>query len=122
MPVIRACLGGILLGVLVLQGWTQYLAHHYGYHALLGAPWWQGQGFWRRYALYPPWEGLRWSWQWGTLHGQRALLLGLLVGVTLVGVWVWMTVRRRRRQPPPMTGHGTTQWATLRDVKKAGLL
>jgi|RhiMetdeSRZDD1v2_1073273.scaffolds.fasta_scaffold35554_5 hypothetical protein len=122
MVMLRALLGGVILGTVALQGWTQYVAQSYGYHALLGTPWWSVEAFYRRHPLYPPWKGVLWTWQWGGTSWRLGLVGGavLLLGLVVLGSWVGR--RQRRTQPPPMTGHGTTQWATRRDVKKAGLV
>lgn len=122
MNLVRMGCGSLLLLWIVLQTWTQWLAYHYGYHALLGTPWWQAQAFYVRHSLYPPWRGVLWTWQWGTSGAQWGLVAGAL-GLALTGVLLaWKSNQRGRTQPPPMTGHGTTQWATRRDIKKAGLL
>jgi hypothetical protein len=114
--------GLLVAGLLALGSWTQVLAHQYGYHALLGTPWWQRQVFRHPLAVYAPWQALVWTWRWGTPAWRVGFLAGTVgLGLLLVGAG-WRGRWRRRTQPPPMTGHGTTIWATRRDVKKAGLL
>lgn len=119
---LRIAGGALLLVWLALQTWTQWLAYHYGYHALLGAPWWHVQAFYGRHSIYAPWQGLVWTALWGST-GRKLWVLGGIVGLGLVVLLAaWSAARQRRLHPPPMTGHGTTQWATRRDMKKAGLL
>jgi hypothetical protein len=121
----RLMVGGVLLALLGLQGWTQYLAYHYLYHPALGTPWWTLKGsrtLWASHSLYAPWMALVWEWRWGSVW----LRLGLVGGVCgvlglLVVVW-WVSKRWAWSAPPEMTGHGTTKWAETADVKKAGLL
>jgi type IV secretory pathway TraG/TraD family ATPase VirD4 len=112
----------LLLGLLSLQGWTQVMAMAYGYSPLLGRPLWRGQFFARPQALYAPWQGLGWWWQWGSHASHRwTLLVGTAVLLlVLAGGWWHMT--QRRTNPPAMEGHGTGRWATRRDIRKAGLL
>jgi len=112
----------LLLGLLSLQGWTQYLAVTYGYSPLLGRPLWQGQFFARPQALYAPWQGLGWWWQWGARSSHRWAVLASSALLLLVVVGCWWGVTHRRTNPPEMEGHGTGRWATRRDLRKAGLL
>jgi type IV secretory pathway TraG/TraD family ATPase VirD4 len=112
----------LLLGLLSLQGWTQYLGVTYGYAAVLGVPWWQGRVFARHHALYLPWKGLVWWWQWGSRASHRWAVRVSVALLLLVVVGCWWSVTHRRTNPPPMEGHGTGQWATRRDIRKAGLL
>jgi type IV secretory pathway TraG/TraD family ATPase VirD4 len=112
----------LLLGLLSLQGWTQYLAVTYGYAAVLGVPWWQGRVFARPQALYPPWRGMVWWWQWGSPSSHLWVVLAGTTLLLLVVAGCWWSGTHRRTNPPPMEGHGTGQWATRRDIRKAGLL
>lgn len=108
-----------LLLLVSLQVWTQVRAYHYGYHPLLGVPLWTEILGGRTHALYAPWQVFVWQWWWGS----RVLLCGVGVG-TLLGLTglLWLRHRRPGRgQPPAMEGHGTTTWATRRDIRKAGL-
>lgn len=116
----------LFVGLLLLacQGWTQYLAYHYAYHALLGTPWGHIQAFYVRHSLYLPWQGFVWTWQWGSTAARVVPLVMALLAL-LLSLWslrINAKTTRMLAKPPPMTGHGTTQWATRRDIKKAGLL
>jgi type IV secretion system protein VirD4 len=120
---VRLIAGCLLLAVCGLQGWTQYRAYHYRYHPTLGTPLWQVHAFSQRHALYAPWAVLGWAWQWDGTHRRLQIAGGgvasgtLLVLVALYGGGT----RRRRMQPPPMQGHGTTTWATRKDVRQSRL-
>jgi hypothetical protein len=117
----KAIVGGILLGSLALQAWTQLLALHYGYHAALGLPVWTVQAFYRQHGLYVPWAAVGWTWRWSGWQVQLSLLAGGLAVLALVGVIAWRKWRALDG-PPPMTGYGDGAWATKADAKKAGLL
>ena len=117
MSAIRLLVGLVFCGILALQGWTQYLAYHWGYHALLGTPLWQGRFFAQRHSVYWWWKALVWQWQWGSVAMKSAIGIGLLLAFSLG----WLALHRTRSTPPAMTGHGTARWATQRDMKKAGL-
>lgn len=122
MMMLRIGLGSLLLAWIALQTWTQWLAYHYGYHALLGMPWGHVQAFYVRHSVYAPWKGLVWTVLWGTT-GSKLVVLGGIVGLGMVVLLAWWIGQgQTRTQPPPMTGHGTTQWAKRRDIRKAGLL
>ena len=118
---VRILAGCLLLAVCGLQGWTQHRAYQLGYHPALGAPLWQVQAFRQRHALYPPWGALVWAWRWGGTAMRVQLAGGVLGSGVLLGAVLVGTTRRTRTQPPPMQGHGTTTWATRRDVRQAGL-
>jgi hypothetical protein len=120
----RALVVVLGLSVLGLQVWTQGLARYYGYHALLGSAWWQHQLFYRPVKVYAPWKALVWTWQWGTPRTVFLMALGgvLVVVVGLLVCWRPQGQGKQAGSPPPMTGHGSGQWATRRDIRKAGLL
>ena len=111
-----------LLALLALLGglvyWTQALARLYGYHPALGEALWVVRPW--RGLVYAPWQALIWHWQWG-----EPITIWLPVGCVSIGLafvgWWWVR-REPGGQPPPLEGHGTTKWATKRDVRKAGLL
>ena len=113
---------GAFLLVCGMQVWTQVAAYHYGYHPLLGAPLWSVRAFYRVHSLYAPWKVLVWRWQWGSPWLRLTLIGGMLVMLALAYGLRWLTGRLKATQPPEMTGHGTTAWATRRDVRKSGLL
>jgi hypothetical protein len=119
----RTVVGMLGVSVLGLQVWTQWLARHYGYHALLGQAWWQHQLFSRQVKAYAPWKALVWTWQWGTPRTVFLMVLGcaLVVVVGLLVCWRHEGHGQQEGHPPPMTGHGSGQWATARDIRKAKL-
>ena len=114
--------------VLAAQCFTQSLAWQARYSPRLGAPLLVKRLLHRDHGLYAPWRGVPWAWQWGREAPQVVRTAGLwALGPLVLGIVV--SVPRGPRgpqgspgQPPPMTGHGTTRWATRRDIKKAGLL
>lgn len=110
---------GLLLGcgVLACVLFTQALAYQAGYHRTLGAPLLRVPVRGQMHGLYAPWQGMQWAWQWGSSAPrvmQQAGMLALLP-VTFAGL-VWRWQRRGTGGPPPMEGHGTTHWATRRDL------
>jgi hypothetical protein len=123
----RGRAGVILLGSVVvgLQVFTQVLAYKAHYARALGPALGHADAFYRTHALYWPWQGLHWTWQWGAQAPDTIRLAAMMALVPLgIGIGLGMLIQgtRRRTSPPPMTGHGTTQWATREDVKEAGLL
>jgi hypothetical protein len=119
--------GGVVLmsWVVGLQTFTQVLAYRAHYARALGPGLWQAEAFYQRHSLYWPWQGLQWTWRWGTQAPDAVRLAALIALIPLgLGLAVAMLGQgaRRRTNPPPMEGHGTTQWARRGDVKEAGLL
>jgi len=118
---------GVLLACVVF---TQSLAYQARYGAALGSPLYVKHLFHRPHGVYYPWQGLEWAWRWGRQAPQAVktaaglALVPLLGGVVLAFVGhrgAGQVAHGRAGEPPPMTGHGTTVWATKRDIKKAGL-
>lgn len=122
MSAIRVILGCLFLAVCGLIAWTQYLAYHYGYHSTLGPSLWTAQHFYHRYSVYWPWQAVVWQWRWGGLWWQVGMIGGAVGTVAICLGSGWLVRQQRHGQPPEMTGHGSTQWATTGDVRKAGLL
>jgi hypothetical protein len=120
---LRILAGCLLLMVGGLQAWTQCRAYGSRYHPALGTPVWQVQAFSQRHALYVPWAVLGWAWQWdGTRRRLQMVGGGVASGTLLVLIaMVGGGTRHRRTQPPPMQGHGTTTWATTKDVRRSKL-
>lgn len=122
MRVLRLSLLVLLMALGGLVYWTQTLARTYGYHPALGPPLWELRP-WHGlvYPLYAPWQALVWQWQWGEPWLTWVVFgsLGLGLGLALAGWWWHVT---RPGQPPPLEGHGTTRWASMKNVKRAGLL
>ena len=110
---------GLLLGcgVLACVLFTQALAYQAAYHPALGASLVHVTCRGHVHALYPPWKGMGWAWQWGSSAPRVMQMAGMLalLPFTLAGLaWRWQ--RSGTGGPPPMEGHGTTQWATRRDL------
>jgi hypothetical protein len=123
----RGMAGVIVLGstVVGLQAFTQVLAYKAHYTRALGPALWHVEAFYHTHALYWPWQGVQWAWRWGGLAPDTVRLAAMIALVPLgigIGLGMLMQGARRRTSPPPMTGHGTTQWSTRQDVKDAGLL
>jgi len=114
----------IIAVVLASQAGTQVVAWQARYHTALGPPvvrlTWAGQA----HALYRPWQGYAWAWQWGRRHPAPFRMAGIVsLLVLLVGI---LPLRQaagtlRGSHPPPATGHGTATWATRQEVRAAGL-
>ena len=117
MKTVRIIAGCVVLPLCAGQYWTQTVAYAYGYHAALGVPLWTFKAFYQQHSLYAPWQALVWQWQWGS----RVPVLAAASVLVVVVVGVIGLRRRGGEAPPEMTGHGTTRWATKRNVKKAGL-
>ena len=77
----------------------------------------------QRHALYVPWAVLGWAWQWdGTRRRLQIVGGGVASGTLLVLVALYGgRDTAHRTQPPPMQGHGTTTWATKKDVRQSKL-
>ena len=118
----RIIAGCLVLAVGGLWTWTQWEAYHYAYAPLLGTPWGHVRAFYQQHSLYAPWAGLVWRWRWGSPSLRLGIIGGGLALLCVSIALGWLAWRLRQTQPPPMTGHGTTQWARRQDVRKAGLL
>jgi type IV secretion system protein VirD4 len=101
---------------------TQVLAWQAHYAPVLGAPLTTVHAFAQTHGIYWPWQGWVWAWRWGWQAPGAMRWAGMVASLTfLLGTVVLSERRTRRSGPPPLTGHGTTQWATRQDMRDAGL-
>jgi type IV secretion system protein VirD4 len=114
----------LVSSLVAAQLFTQSLAYQARYAPALGRPLTTVQVFQRSHGVYAPWQGAVWAWRWGQSAPDVLRMAGLLASLPLV--LGGLLVRRQREGgteagPPPLTGHGTTRWATWRDICQAGL-
>jgi type IV secretion system protein VirD4 len=111
-----------LLAALVVVGLsasTQYVAAELHYDRQLGDAWTEVRGT----PVYPPWAWVAWSDRYGRQlpivfrNASAVSTLAALVGVAVVAV-----ASARRRRMAASVAHGSSRWATTREVRKAGLL
>jgi type IV secretion system protein VirD4 len=111
-----------LLAALVAAGLsasTQYVAAELHYNPQLGDAWTVVAST----PVYPPWAWLGWSDRYGRQFPvvfRNASALSTLAA--LLGVAVVAAVSGRRRRTVASVAHGSSRWATTREVRKAGLL
>ena len=112
-----------LLAALVVVGLsasTQYVAGHFDNAPELGPPW----IVLGTIPVYRPWAWLGWSDSYGhqfpvVFRNASAIsTLAALLGVAVVAV----LSARRRRSATASVAHGSSRWATTREIRKAGLL
>jgi len=121
---LRAFLTLSLSALIAAQVGTQALAWHAHYAPVLGTPLATVHAFYHVHGIYGPWQGWAWAWRWGWQAPEAVRIAGLAALLPLLGGLALSLGRGstiRRNTPPPMTGHGTTQWATGRDIRQAGL-
>ena len=110
-----------LLAVLVaaLSASTQYVAAELHDDPHLGAAWTAVGGT----PVYPPWAWLGWSDRYSRQFPvvfRNASAMSTLAA--LLGVAVVALASARRRRTAASVAHGSSRWATTREVRKAGLL
>ena len=110
-----------VLGIVVAGVWgaTQWTAAALGHQARLGTPWFDLFGT----PVYHPWNLFEWWFFYDAYApsifdtgGAIAAVSGLLAVVVAMGMSVW-----RSRQSTRVTTYGSARWATIEDVRKAGL-
>ncbi|KHK52090.1 conjugal transfer protein TraG [Ralstonia sp. A12] len=113
---IAAVLGIVVAGV---WGATQWTAAALGHQARLGTPWFDLFGT----PVYRPWNLFEWWFFYDAYApgifdagGAIAAVSGLLAVVAAMGMSVW-----RSRQSTEVTTYGSARWATVADVRRAGL-
>ncbi len=111
-----------LLAALVAAGLTastQYVAAQLHYDPHLGDAWTEVRGT----PVYPPWAWFVWSDRYGRQFPvvfRNASAISTLAA--LLGVAVVALASARRRRTAVSVAHGSSRWATTREVGKAGLL
>ena len=110
----------VALVVAGLSASTQYVAGHFQNAPELGPPWIVlGDTH-----VYRPWAWLGWSDQLSNefpivfRNASGISTLAALLGVALVAV----ATARRRQTATASVAHGSSRWATTREIRKAGLL
>lgn len=99
---------------------TQWCAAALGYQVELGSPWFL---LWET-PIYPPWSLFFWWFHYGAYAPEIFDRAGLIAGVSgLLGFAAAIAgALWRARQSRKVTTYGSASWATLNDVRKAGLL
>lgn len=99
---------------------TQWSATELGYQARLGVAW-LTIGHWK---LYAPWAIFGWMYAYSSyapMLFRKAFYLcatGPIVGVVVIIAYAVWSARKARIA----TTHGSARWATIREIKAAGLL
>jgi type IV secretion system protein VirD4 len=111
-----------LLAALVVAGLsasTQYVAGELHQDPQLGPAWTVVGG----HAVYAPWAWIAWSSRYGprfpTLFRNASAVSTL---AALLGVAGVAAASARRRRTAASVAHGSSRWATTRELRKAGLL
>ena len=101
-------------------GATQWTAWRLGYQPQLGHPWMELAGL----PIYPPPAFFLW-WYWFDAYAPRIFVEGALIassgGFASIGIAIGMSVWRAR-EAKEATTYGSARWATVQEIRKAGLL
>jgi type IV secretion system protein VirD4 len=105
----------LLVGVNVAL--TQYLAHAFDYHEVLGTPW-LGR-------VYAPWSWLAWKQDYLESNRGTFALAFAAIGLTaltlfLAGAYAILLVTRRSKAVSHL--HGSAHWASPDEIERSGLL
>ncbi|RQW86453.1 MAG: conjugal transfer protein TraG [Geobacter sp.] len=112
----------LIIAVFVLGLWTstQFIAKWLAYQPELGPPLLVLKGW----PVYAPWKFLFWYFHFGAYaprQFENALWFSYLGSISGVIFAVYLSLVRARRRKIP-TSHGTADWASVDDLKQAGLL
>lgn len=112
----------MIIAVFVLGLWTstQVVAKRLAYQPVLGPPLLVIKGW----PVYAPWKFLSWYFHFGAYaprQFENALWFSYLGSISGVIFAVYLSLVRARRKKIP-TSHGTADWASVDDLKQAGLL
>ncbi len=111
----------VVLGIVVVSTWgaTQWTAAAFGYQQRLGEPWFLIVG----YPVYLPWRLFEWWFAYEAYapeifeEGGAIAAAGGIAGALFAIVnSVW-----RARQSQLVTTYGSARWATVKEIKAAGL-
>ncbi len=112
----------VVFAIVILGVWaaTQWCADMLGYQAQLGNPWFVLFGW----PVYEPWKLFQWWYFYEAYAPEVFDKAGMLAGASgfmgcaaaVVGS-LW-----RARQSRLVTTYGSSRWASIREIKKAGLL
>ncbi len=112
----------LVLLVLVAAGLcasTQYVASELGYQPALGAPWFSL----RATPVYAPWAWLSWSSSFSASAPAPFRIASAITSLaSLVGVGVVAVASARRASSATSNAHGSSRWATTRELVRAGLV
>src|SRR6266446_4673847 len=113
----------LVVSVIVLAaiwGATQWTAWRLGYQRQLGGPWTEIGGT----PVYPPPAFFMW-WYWFDAYAPRVFVEGAIIassgGFAAIAIAIGMSVWRAR-EAKETTTYGSARWATVQEIRKAGLL
>ena len=113
----------LVVSVIVLAaiwGATQWTAWRLGYQAQLGGPWAEIAGV----PVYPPPAFFLW-WYWFDAYAPRIFVEGAVIassgGFAAIAIAIGMSVWRAREAKETIT-YGSARWATVQEIRNAGLL
>jgi type IV secretion system protein VirD4 len=106
--------------LITIWGATQWTAWRLGYQPQLGTPWAHVGGL----PLYPPPAFFLW-WYWFDAYAPRIFVEGAIIAssggfaaiIIAIGMSVW-----RAQEAKDATTYGSARWATVAEIKAAGLL
>ncbi len=110
-----------LIALLFVWAATQFVAWRLGFQAGLGEPWFYVARHWR---IYPP---LRFFWWWYCFDAyapdvfMESAYIASSGGFVAIGVAIVMSVWRAR-EARDVTTYGSARFATVRQIRAAGLL
>ncbi len=110
----------LLTALLFIWAATQWTASALGYQAQLGAPWFMLHG----YPVYPP-PAFFWWWFSFDAYAPHVFVKGAYIaasgGLAAVVLAVVLSIWRAREAKHAQT-YGSARWATMKEVRTAGLL
>ncbi|RWP01377.1 MAG: conjugal transfer protein TraG [Mesorhizobium sp.] len=111
----------VVFAIVMLGVWaaTQWGAHMLGYQPPLGAPWFVAAGW----PIYKPWKLFEWWFHFDAYAPEIFDKAGMLAGASgfvgcaaAIAGSIW-----RARQRGLVTTYGSSRWAAIREIEKAGL-
>jgi type IV secretion system protein VirD4 len=116
-------LQAIIVVLIIIAGvWfaTEWTAAHLGFQPRLGSPWAIAFG----YPVYPPWRLFQWWYAYEAYAPRVFNTGGMIAGGAGVAGAVAAIVGSiwRSRQARTVTTFGSARWATMSDIRAAGLL
>ena len=109
-----------LIVLAAIWGATQWTAWRLGYQPQLGGPWMEIGGT----PVYPPPAFFIW-WYWFDAYAPRVFVEGAIIassgGFAAIAIAIGMSVWRAR-EAKETTTYGSARWATVQEIRKAGLL
>jgi len=109
-----------LIVLAAIWGATQWTAWRLGYQPQLGGPWMEIGGT----PVYPPPAFFIW-WYWFDAYAPSVFVEGAIIassgGFAAIAIAIGMSVWRAR-EAKETTTYGSARWATVQEIRKAGLL